>query len=224
MIRSVILVSGGMDSLVTAAIAKKESDEVFFLHLNYGQLTERKEKECFQKLVGFYQPKEVMLLDIPQFRSIGSSSLIDMNIPLDTQQTGIKVPNTYVPFRNGNFLAIAAGWAEVLAAGRIYIGAVEEDSSGYPDCRESFFRAFERSIHLGTKSETNIRIFTPVIHLKKAEIVKLGKRLAVPFQYSWSCYRDQDLACGTCDSCILRLKAFRDAGMQDPIPYRQKKP
>ena len=219
MIRSVVLVSGGMDSLVTAAVADGESDELYFLHLNYGQLTEKKEQECFQKIVEFYNPADTLEIDVNYLKKIGGSSLTDTRIKLNDQGLSEGIPTSYVPFRNAHLLSIAASWAEVIKANRIYIGAVEEDSSGYPDCRESFFRSMEKTIGLGTKPETEIEIRTPVIHKTKAEIIKHGYELKVPFQYSWSCYRNNEIACGTCDSCLLRLKAFEEVGLVDPIPY-----
>ncbi len=223
MIKSIVLVSGGMDSLVTAAIAGQESDELYFLHLNYHQRTYKKEQECFHKLVEFYNPSDVLEIEVDYLKKIGGSSLTDESMEIkDHDHTG-EVPSSYVPFRNAHLLAIATSWGEVIKADRIYIGAVEEDSSGYPDCWESFFKAMERSISLGTKAETVLEIRTPVIHMTKAGIVELGNRLKVPFQYSWSCYRNNDLACGTCDSCVLRIRAFELAGIVDPIPYEVNK-
>lgn len=219
-IKSIILVSGGMDSLVTTAIADKESDEIYFLHLNYGQRTQKKEAEAFENIVNHYKPKDVMITNIDYLVKIGASSLTDQNIRVkDHSENNGDVPDSYVPFRNGNLLAIATSWAEAIGAQRIYIGAVEEDSSGYPDCRESFYKAYEKAINLGTKDDTHIKIFTPIIHKTKAEIIKIGKELNVPFEYSWSCYKNNDVACGVCDSCHLRIKAFKEAGIKDPIPY-----
>lgn len=222
-IKSIVLLSGGMDSLVTTAIAKKESDEIYFIHANYGQKTESKELECFNNLVNFYQPADILNVDINYLRKIGGSSLVDNGLKIHNhheEETG--VPNTYVPFRNAHLIAIGVSWAEVIGAQRIYIGAVEEDSSGYPDCRESFYESYNKTIDLGTKDETKIRIMTPVIHMTKSEIVKKGKELNCPFEFSWSCYRSNDEACGTCDSCHLRIKAFKEANMKDPIPYKIK--
>jgi len=220
--KAVILLSGGMDSLVTTAIAKQENDELYFLHANYGQKTQVKEQECFDNLIDYYQPKGILNVDLSYLKQIGGTSLIDKNVQIkDYDATNAHlVPDTYVPFRNGNLIVIASSWAEVIGAQRIYIGAVEEDSSGYPDCRESFYKAINKAIDLGTKDDTMIQIKTPVIHKTKAEIVKLGKELNAPFEYSWSCYRNNDVACGTCDSCHLRLKAFQEAGLKDPIPYK----
>ena len=220
--KAVILVSGGMDSLVTAAIAKEENDEIYFLHANYGQKTQLKEKECFDNLVQFFHPQDILIVDLSYLKDIGGTSLInDSEEIFDHDSSKLnEVPNTYVPFRNGNLVVIATSWAEVLGAQSIYIGAVEEDGSGYPDCRESFYKALNKAIDLGTKDKTKIEIKTPVIHKNKSEIIKIGQKLNAPFQYSWSCYRDNEKACGTCDSCYLRLKAFAEAGLVDPIPYR----
>ncbi len=219
--KAVILLSGGMDSLVTTAIANHENDELYFLHANYGQKTQKKEQECFDNLVQYYSPKDILNVDLSYLKDIGGTSLIDSTIIIEDHdpEKGDIIPSTYVPFRNGNLIVIATSWAEVLGAQSIYIGAVEEDSSGYPDCRESFYHALNKAIDLGTKDETKIIIKTPIIHKTKAEIIKLGRELEAPFQYSWSCYRNNDLACGKCDSCYLRLKAFKEAGLTDPIPY-----
>ena len=219
--RAVILLSGGMDSLVTTAIAQKENDELYFLHASYGQKTELKEKECFDNLVKYYKPAGILNVNLSYLKEIGGTSLIDNDLEItDHQFDDDSVPNTYVPFRNGNLIVIATSWAEVIGANKIYIGAVEEDSSGYPDCRETFYNALNKAIDLGTKDETKIEIVTPIIHKTKGEIVKLGEELEAPFQYSWSCYRNNDEACGTCDSCYLRLKAFKEANLVDPIPYK----
>jgi len=221
-IQAIVLVSGGMDSLVTTAIAKKECEEIYFLHLNYGQKTEKKELEIFHQICEFYQPEDKLIVDISYLKQIGGSSLTDDKIPIKDFDGSNEIPDSYVPFRNAHLLTIATSWAEVIGANRIYIGAVEEDSSGYPDCRESFYQSFEKTIELGTKDETDIKIITPIIHKKKSEIIKLGKELNVPFELSWSCYQNNEIACGVCDSCHLRIKAFKEAGMIDPIPYEIK--
>lgn len=217
--KSIVLVSGGMDSLVTLAIAREESEEIYLLHASYGQLTEQKEAACFSKLVTYYQPQGTFKTDISYLKAIGGSSLVDaaLQVPLRHDEEG--VPNTYVPFRNAHLIAIAVSWAEVIGADRIYIGAVEEDSSGYPDCRQVFYESYEKTIGLGTKNEIPIKICTPVIHLSKREIVEKGKQLKVPFAYSYSCYKNSDRACGKCASCRLRIKAFQEAGLVDPIDY-----
>jgi 7-cyano-7-deazaguanine synthase len=234
--KAIVLVSGGMDSLVTVAIAAKECEELFFLHVNYGQLTESRELAAFNQLVAHYRPQDTMVCSIDYLKDIGNSSLIDRSIEMDTykeafdkQQDDVKgmkgvedgtIPNTYVPFRNAHLLAIAVSWAEVIGANRIFIGAVEEDSSGYPDCREIFFKTYNEMIKYGTKNEIPIIIRTPLLHKSKKEIVLIGSELDVPFQFSWSCYQDNNQACGVCPSCLLRLKAFKEAGITDPILYR----
>ena len=217
--KAIVLVSGGMDSLVTAAIAASECEEVNFLHINYGQRTQAKEQECFLALCDHFKPTRQHQMSMLWLSEVGGSSLTDSTIVIEDHSGKAEVPNTYVPFRNANLIAAAVSWAEVIHANRIYIGAVEEDSSGYPDCREDFFRALQLVITKGTKTANPIMIKTPVLHLSKSQIIKKGLELGAPFQHSWSCYRNNDLACGTCDSCFLRMKAFREAGMQDPIPY-----
>lgn len=219
---AVVLVSGGMDSCVTAAIAKAEADEIAFLHVSYGQRTEERERRAFNDIADFYAVDKRLEVSIAYLAKIGGSSLTDKTIEVTEADLESKeIPTSYVPFRNANMLAIATSWAEVLKADAIYIGAVFEDSSGYPDCRPEFYRAFERTIEAGTKPETKIRIKTPIIHLSKAEIVKKGMELGAPLTLSWSCYRGTELACGTCDSCALRLRGFAQAGEQDPIGYEK---
>jgi 7-cyano-7-deazaguanine synthase len=223
--RAVVLVSGGMDSCVTAAIAKLQH-ELAFLHVNYGQRTERRELKAFYALADHYGVHQRLIADLTHLKSIGGSSLTDMSI--EVTQADPKtlfhsakndIPTSYVPFRNANILSSAVSWAEVVGAKHIFIGAVEEDSSGYPDCRKEFYDAFNRVIDLGTKPETKISIITPVINLKKSEIVKRGIELKAPFELTWSCYTKEDQACGVCDSCALRLRAFQAVGLEDPIPY-----
>ena len=220
--KAVVLVSGGMDSLVTAAIAKNECDKIYFLHVNYNQKTEQKELESFQKIVEFYKPEKSLITDINYLKQIGGSSLIDEKISIKNYYKTSEIPDSYVPFRNAHLISIAVSWAEVIGANRIYIGAVEEDSSGYSDCRESFFKQLEKAIDLGTKNEIKIEIVTPIIHKTKSEIIKIGKELDAPFEFSWSCYRNNEIACGLCDSCFLRIKAFKEIGIIDPIPYEIK--
>lgn len=217
--KAIVLVSGGMDSLVTAAIAKKESDEIYYLHLNYGQKTEDREMRSFRKMCKFFNPKDIFVVNISYLKDIGSSSLTDGNMEIKDFDGSGEVPTSYVPFRNAHLITIATSWAEVIGVNRIYIGAVEEDSSGYPDCRECFYQAMEKAVDLGTKDETKIKIITPIIHKKKSEIIKLGVKLGAPLELSWSCYKNNDIACGKCDSCVLRINAFKKAGMKDPIPY-----
>ena len=217
--KAVVLVSGGMDSLVTAAIAHRKY-ELCFLHLNYGQRTEKRELKAFDDIAGFYKVKEKLVVSAEHLAKIGGSSLTVSSIGVTRADLNYKgIPSSYVPFRNANILSIAVSWAEVISAKQIFIGAVEEDSSGYPDCREVFYKAFNDVIKTGTKPETNIVIETPIIHLKKYEIVKKGKELGAPFELSWSCYQNEDKACGVCDSCALRLKGFKQAGIEDPIEY-----
>lgn len=218
---AIVLVSGGMDSCVTAAIAKSENDEVAFLHISYGQRTEARERKAFNDIADFYGVTNRLDISIEHLAKIGGSSLTDKRIEVSEADLESKeIPTSYVPFRNANMLSIATSWAEVLGANSIYIGAVAEDSSGYPDCRPEFYQAFEKTIEAGTKPETIIKIKTPIIELSKAEIVKKGLELNAPLRLSWSCYRSEDPACGTCDSCALRLRGFERAGVKDPIPYK----
>lgn len=221
---AIVLVSGGMDSLVTAAIANLEN-EMAFLHLNYGQRTEARELKAFDDIADFYGVKKKLVVDVKYLKEIGGSALTDekIQVPLRTPNSELPagIPITYVPFRNAHLISIAVSWAEVIGAKKIYIGAVEEDSSGYPDCREVFYHAFEKAIDAGTKPETKIRIMTPLIHMRKGAIVKKGIELNAPFHLTWSCYKNNDIACGECDSCRLRLKGFGEAGIADPIKYME---
>jgi len=223
--RAIVLVSGGMDSLVTTAIAKAENEEIYLLHFNYGQRTEGKEQEAFQKICKHYAPQEARIITLDFIKEFGGNSLTDHSIPIPnyTHKSTIasiakgEVPNTYVPYRNGIFISIACGWAEVLQATRIYIGAVEIDLSGYPDCRSAFFQTLQTAINIGTRDENYIELCTPLIRLNKTEIVQLAIKLGAPLEYSWSCYQNEDHPCGVCDSCYLRRKAFEVAGVEDPI-------
>lgn len=209
-----------MDSCVTAAIAREESDELVFLHISYGQRTEARERRAFNDIADFYDVEKRLDISIEHLAKIGGSSLTDDEMAVtEADLDSNEIPTSYVPFRNANMLAIATSWAEVIGANAIYIGAVAEDSSGYPDCRPEFFEAFQKTIDAGTKPETRIEIRTPIIHLSKAEIVKKGIELNAPLHLTWSCYRSDELACGTCDSCALRLRGFERAGTSDPIPY-----
>lgn len=218
--KSVILLSGGLDSCTVAAIAA-ENSHPYFLHVNYGQRTERRERQAAKDIAAYYQG-EWLEIDLPLFPQIGGSVLTDAARPEEPGNLErIDIPATYVPFRNANMLAAATSWAEVLGAGQVYIGVVQEDSSGYPDCRESFIQAFQRTIDLGTSADHPIRIETPLLHLSKREIVQLGERLGAPWHLSWSCYYSETEACGECDSCLLRLRGFAEAGFTDPIPYKQ---
>ncbi|MBI4949746.1 MAG: 7-cyano-7-deazaguanine synthase QueC [Deltaproteobacteria bacterium] len=219
---SIVLVSGGMDSAVTAAIAASVGTAAF-LHINYGQRTEARELKSFNAVADYFCIRERLVVDITYLKKIGGSALTDTSIDVPDGDLGRQdVPLTYVPFRNANFLSIAVSWAEVISAKNIYIGAVEEDSSGYPDCREAFFNAFEKAANLGKRPGADIKIETPLIHMRKGDIVKKGIGLKAPLSLTWSCYRDERLACGECDSCLLRLRGFTEAGAIDPIPYRVK--
>ncbi|MDQ4122836.1 MAG: 7-cyano-7-deazaguanine synthase QueC [Acidobacteriota bacterium] len=211
-----------MDSCVTAAIAKEENDQLAFLHVSYGQRTEQRERQAFGEIAEFYKVTKKLAVSIEHLARIGGSSLTDENIEVSEADLHSKeIPASYVPFRNAHLLAIAASWAEVLGANRIYIGAVAEDSSGYPDCRPEFYAAFQKTIKVGTKPETNIEIRTPVIDLKKSEIIRRGVALNAPLHLTWSCYQNLEKACGRCDSCALRLRGFREAKTDDPIAYEQ---
>jgi 7-cyano-7-deazaguanine synthase len=217
-----------MDSCVTAAIANLEH-ELAFLHVNYGQRTEQRELKAFHALADHYNVRHRLVTNLTHLSDIGGSSLTDRTIEVTNadpkklfhEEKG-NIPSSYVPFRNANILSAATSWAEVIGARYLYIGAVEEDSSGYPDCRTEFYEAFEKMIDLGTKPETHIAIVTPVIHLKKSEIVKRGRELKAPFELTWSCYKSEELACGVCESCALRLRAFQIAGIEDPILSAQR--
>ncbi len=217
---AVALVSGGLDSCVSAALACKDF-ETAFLHINYGQRTEPRELKAFHSLADFFGVKRRLVASLPHLGSIGGSSLTDREIHIESGSLSTPgvIPSTYVPFRNAQFLSIAVSWAEVLKATSIYIGAVEEDSSGYPDCRKIFYDAFNVVIRAGTRPETSIEVVTPLIDKKKSEIVKLGSELGLPFHLTWSCYMKEDIACGMCESCLLRLRGFEEAGIKDPIPY-----
>lgn len=219
---AVVCVSGGMDSCVTAAIAAPDC-RLAFLHANYGQRTQAKELECFRLLAGHFRAERTLVVDFTHLREIGGSSLTDPGIPVrEGPPVPGAIPTSYVPFRNAHLLAAAASWGEALGARAIFVGAVWEDSSGYPDCRPEFFRAFEEAIRKGTRPETDLRLVTPVISMSKGEIVRRGLALGAPFEKTWSCYQAEDEACGACESCRLRLKGFAEAGAEDPIPYRKR--
>jgi 7-cyano-7-deazaguanine synthase len=219
--KSIVLVSGGMDSLVCAGIATLGNQDVSFLHMNYGQKTSGKERECFEAIADYYKipQSQRKVIDMTFLQQIGGSSLTDDAISVKNYKGDSNlIPDSYVPFRNSIILSLAVSWAEVVGAGTLYIGANHEDSPGYPDCRPSYYEAFNKVIQEGTKAG-DIKIHTPVISMKKRDIVLKGKELGVPFQLSWSCYKRGDKACGICDSCALRLRGFKEAGMIDPIPY-----
>lgn len=217
---AICLVSGGMDSCVTAAIANEENDELAFLHVSYGQRTEKRERQAFEALADHYNVKSRLVISLEHLAKIGGSSLTDDRIAVTTANlTAPGIPSSYVPFRNAHLLSAAVSWGEVINATAIYIGAVAEDSSGYPDCRPEFYDAFQNVLDIGTKPETRITIETPVIAMRKSEIVQRGIELGAPLHLTWSCYKESESACGNCDSCALRLRAFREAGVTDPIPY-----
>jgi 7-cyano-7-deazaguanine synthase len=217
---AVVCVSGGMDSAVTAAMAAVDH-RLAFLHANYGQRTEAAEVRAFQALAEHFGAEARLVVDFSALRAIGGSSLTDPSIPVrEGSPVDGLIPTSYVPFRNAHLLSAAASWAEVLGAAAIFVGAVWEDSSGYPDCRPVFYEAFEEAIRQGTRPETDIRILTPVIGMKKCEIVRRGVEMGVPFEKTWSCYQSEMRACGVCESCVLRLSGFAEAGVEDPIPYR----
>ncbi len=216
---AVIAVSGGMDSCVTAAIAN-QIHRLAFLHISYGQRTETRELQAFHDLADYYKVDKKIVIEFSHFSKIGGSALTDKFMKIAKPDLdSIKIPTTYVPFRNANILSACVSWAETIAANYIYLGAVFEDSSGYPDCRPEFFKAFQETVNLGTKPDTDIEIRTPIIHLAKAEIIKKGMELNAPLSLTWSCYQNEEVACGNCESCALRLRGFQSAGIQDPIPY-----
>ena len=222
--KAVILVSGGMDSCVTAAMAGT-SHRLAFLHAGYGQRTERRERAAFEAIADFFGVRERLVVQLHQLKAIGGSALTDerLDVPEDEPHrpvVGNSIPVTYVPFRNAHFLSVAVSWAEVIGANAIFIGAVAEDSSGYPDCRPEYYRVFEQLAEIGTRPETHLAIVTPVIGMKKSAIVRRGLELGAPLSLTWSCYQYEDAACGVCDSCRLRLQAFAEAGVPDEIPYR----
>jgi len=220
--KAVALVSGGMDSLVSLAIAL-ESYETALLHVVYGQRTRERELRAFHAVAEHYGIDNRLVCTTDALQQIGGSSLTDSSIPVTKADPNAhEIPASYVPFRNAHFLSIAVSWAETAGASAVIIGAVAEDSSGYPDCRRAFYDAFEKLIETGTKPDTRIRIVTPVIHLRKKEIILRGVALNAPLELTWLCYRNTGKACGTCDSCALRLRAFREAGIPDPIDYETR--
>jgi len=219
-VTAIVLVSGGMDSCVTAAMAAAENDELAMLHISYGQRTEERERRAFNEIADHYDVAIRLDVSIEYLAEIGGSSLTDPSIDVsEADLDSTKIPTSYVPFRNANMLAIATSWAEAIGATSIYIGAVAEDSSGYPDCRPEFYQAFQKVIDTGTRPESCIEIRTPIIHFSKAEIVRKALSLNAPLHLTWSCYRSSEQACGTCDSCALRLRGFEQAGIADPIDY-----
>jgi 7-cyano-7-deazaguanine synthase len=221
--KAVCIISGGMDSALAAYKAKADGYEIIALHFDYGQRTEERERDSFYKIAGSLGVKVPVVIDLAFFSKIGGSALTDskIDVPVGGVEEGI-VPVTYVPFRNGIFLSIAASMAEKEGGEAIFIGVVEEDSSGYPDCTETYIDAMEKAINEGTRKETHIAIKTPLVHLKKENIVTESARMGVPLGFTWSCYKNSDRACGVCDSCRLRLKGFENAGIPDPIEYETR--
>src|SRR5579863_4920207 len=221
--KAIVLLSGGMDSCVTTAIAN-QTHRLALLHASYGQRTEQRERRAFEEIGDFYGVRERLVVRFDAFAQIGGSALTDESIAVPESGAALAphagIPITYVPFRNAHFLSAAVSWAEVIGAGAIFVGAVSEDSSGYPDCRPAYYRAFEQVIREGTRPETHIEIVTPVIGMKKSQIVRRGMELGAPLGRTWSCYQFEDEACGICDSCRLRLGAFSQAAYSDPISYR----
>jgi 7-cyano-7-deazaguanine synthase len=228
--KAVVLLSGGMDSCVCAAIARERhgASNLALLHASYRQRTEKRERQAFDAIADHYHVAQRLIVKLDHFRAIGGSALTDNNINVPENELnatgphGSTIPVTYVPFRNAHFLSVGVSWAEAIGARAIYIGAVAEDSSGYPDCRPEYYRVFQELIRVGTKPETDIAMVTPVITLKKSQIIRRGIELGAPLHLTWSCYQREDLACGKCDSCLLRLRAFAEAGIPDPIPYREQ--
>jgi 7-cyano-7-deazaguanine synthase len=219
--RAVVLLSGGMDSAVCAALAVRDHDAAA-VHVSYGQRTQERERQSFLAICQRLKIHDRLMVRNEAFRAIGGSALTDESITVpDAEDIGRDIPVTYVPFRNAHFLAVAVSWAEVLGAEKVYIGAVEPDSSGYPDCRPAYYKAFNEVVRTGTR-DGRIEILTPLIARRKADIVRLGLELDAPFDLTWSCYSREDEACGVCDSCVLRLRAFEAAGVRDPIPYAAK--
>jgi 7-cyano-7-deazaguanine synthase len=219
---AIILASGGMDSCVTAAIANIDY-RLAMLHVGYGQRTEARELRAFSALADFYQAEHRLVCRLDHLAQIGGSSLTDAKIAVELANLERQdIPSSYVHFRNAHFISIAVSWGEVLGARKIFVGAVAEDSSGYPDCRPEYYAAFNSVIAAGTKPQTQLEIVTPVIHMRKSAIVRRGRELGAPFEFTWSCYQAQDVACGVCDSCALRLRAFEEAGVEDPLPYLQR--
>jgi 7-cyano-7-deazaguanine synthase len=230
--KAVVLLSGGMDSCVSAALARERHgpEGIALLHAGYGQRTEKRERRAFEEIADFYGVHERLVVQLDHFRAIGASALTDAKIAVPENELGgagaqrSAIPVTYVPFRNAHFLSVAVSWAEAINAGAIYIGAVAEDSSGYPDCRPEYYHVFQELIRVGTRPETEIEIITPVIGMRKSEIIRMGIKLGAPLHLTWSCYQSEDAACGVCDSCLLRLRAFAEAGLPDRILYRQSVP
>lgn len=218
--KAICILSGGMDSTLSSYIAKNNGYEIIAVHFNYGQRTQARELKAFRDICEDLRILEKYEVDIPFFTQIGASALTDKNIDVPTGGIETGVPITYVPFRNGIFLSIAAAIAEKEGATAMYIGVVQEDSSGYPDCTDEFIADMKKAINQGTKEDTHIDIITPLVHLSKAQIVLEAIKLNVPLEHTWSCYKEENEACGICDSCRLRLNGFKIANQIDPIPYK----
>jgi 7-cyano-7-deazaguanine synthase len=222
---AVVLLSGGMDSCVTTAVARADGYRLALFHSDYGQRTEARERRAFEEIAAHYEARDGLriprlIVEQRYLGQMGGSSLTDARIPLSPANLESKgIPSSYVPFRNAHFLSVAVSWGEVLGARRIYIGAVAADSSGYPDCRLEYYQSFQELVRLGTRPETQLELVAPLISLHKHEIIKKGIELGAPLQLSWSCYQNSEKGCGTCDSCALRLRAFEQAGVPDPISY-----
>jgi 7-cyano-7-deazaguanine synthase len=218
--KAICILSGGMDSTLASYIAKNDGYEIIAVHFNYGQRTQDRELKAFRDICNDLEILEKYEIDIPFFTQIGASALTDKTIDIPTGGVEAGVPITYVPFRNGIFLSITAAIAEKEGATAMYIGVVQEDSSGYPDCTDEFINDMKKAINQGTKEDTHIDILTPLVHLSKAQIVQEAMKLNVPLEHTWSCYKEEDEACGVCDSCRLRLNGFKIANQVDPIKYK----
>lgn len=219
--KAICILSGGMDSTLASYMAKRDGYDIIAVHFNYGQRTQNRELKAFRDICDDLQILEKYEIDIPFFTQIGASALTDLNIDVPTGGIEAGVPITYVPFRNGIFLSITAAIAEKEGATAMYIGVVQEDSSGYPDCTDTFIDKMTKAINQGTKEETKIEIITPLVHLSKAQIVQEAIKLNVPLEHTWSCYKEEEKACGICDSCRLRLNGFKIANVKDPISYKE---
>jgi len=217
--KALCIMSGGMDSTLSAYMVKNAGYEIVAVHFNYNQRTQNKELQCFNAICEDLDVREKYILDLDFFKKLGASALTDETLEIPTTGVEDGIPITYVPFRNGIFLSMAAAIAEKEGAELISIGVVEEDSSGYPDCRESYIKSMQESINLGTKDTTNITIHMPLVSLSKSQIVQKATELNVPLFNTWSCYKNEEAACGVCDSCRLRLNGFKLAGVTDPISY-----